>query len=1038
MAAQTPTAERREGGEMDEKCFLENFFMNHVLLQGEKDENILRNYNVVKSTVTKLIPWVNEYSTYLYPEDPVLTGSYKQDLYIHSETSSSISTFDFLIPLRYPYKLKLLGSLNICDESFYENQIPIHICQHGGLPMFRWGSKLMVDLDRLEADAEVFCGEPWPCKKLANAERREKFKKSLDSCHLDPVCVLQDFHTYVHKTLTADENSHPRENDPVFQARLWKPRLPWISKSIKERITLLPRNDKCPAVQLIFRLGAEELVLVQLIPALQGKVDLSENWQTSDLARLSDWWYEEPGDGQQRFRQKGEKVMKSGADLVSIGGYWRVSFASAETNFLKVIDHDGEQQRKALKLLMFINMEHWVPEYGKILTSYHLKTILLWALEIQPEKEKWETLAWSLMTLLHILHYCLKSEKLPHYFLRNFNLFNKRYKVGKGIYEHLALQVLTKEVELMVVDPVGYISLRFFNKVSKRVEAFSRVEGSLLEFKESHQEGLKALKKLEKERLYEFEEELLSDKNVCNSDGRQQDVVHCNLDTILAEMKQWQEKSHQCQGKTKEPVRVPSKPVIFSSDLNQFLQSLFLSRQADSMEAVDAAVAEFPEEEEVDCYDFELLPMLVEDELPPCSSLPGRKEEGAERADRQHSLKVQEFPDDQGELGPDGRDPGHTSMAGTSQHEARGPRKMEEEEEEAGCHGAAQGFLGWFLKHHVYPEQREHRRREEEFKVVEELVKRIMAFVRNWNVRLFTGEAILVGSQAQDLHVQAESDSSTYDFLAPIHYRTGLILLGTLYSQPRTDMHFLPSWLSLKVGVPVYRWENKLVVDYNKVTLRDILDGQIPEVTEKDILTEEDIKEINGRQRDLWHSGLDPFLVARKFHEFVKYAVAEETRKTATRIRNIRLNDFAQRPAVQLSLEVDGRAVSINLAPAILDKMDMSMDWPRQDLRWLSDWWDQEEGTERIKPAWNIMDIYKTKADLVAKNPYWRLTFSRAETRLLRDLDLDGGCRRDALQLLKQINMEKWVPRYGRVLTSYHLKMVLFWASDLNLETKSW
>ncbi|XP_053883234.1 uncharacterized protein LOC128836721 [Malaclemys terrapin pileata] len=143
-------------------------------------------------------------------------------------------------------------------------------------------------------------------------------------------------------------------------------------------------------------------------------------------------------------------------------------------------------------------------------------------------------------------------------------------------------------------------------------------------------------------------------------------------------------------------------------------------------------------------------------------------------------------------------------------------------------------------------------------------------------------------------------------------------------------------------------------------------------------------------------------------------------------------------PAVQLSAVVNGQAVSIDLVPTIRNKVDMSKDWPQQDLRWLSDWWDREQGTEQRKPTWNTEEIYNTGTDLVAKNSYWRLTFSLVETQFLKDIDADGGCRRKALRVLKQINMEKWVPRYGKVLTSYHLKMVLFWASHLSPETENW
>ncbi|CAM4683666.1 unnamed protein product [Lepidochelys kempii] len=37
-------------------------------------------------------------------------------------------------------------------------------------------------------------------------------QESIDNHHLDPVRILQDFHRYVQNALTADENSHPRDN----------------------------------------------------------------------------------------------------------------------------------------------------------------------------------------------------------------------------------------------------------------------------------------------------------------------------------------------------------------------------------------------------------------------------------------------------------------------------------------------------------------------------------------------------------------------------------------------------------------------------------------------------------------------------------------------------------------------------------------------------------------------------------------------------------------------------------------------------------
>ncbi|CAM5158414.1 unnamed protein product [Natator depressus] len=374
-------------------------------------------------------------------------------------------------------------------------------------------------------------------------------------------------------------------------------------------------------------------------------------------------------------------------------------------------------------------------------------------------------------------------------------------------------------------------------------------------------------------------------------------------------------------------------------------------------------------------------------------------------------------------------------MAGKYQSEAGVPREMEEEQAE--FPSLVQVLLKCFLGNHVYPEQKEHQRRKQECQLVQALVSRIMASVRKCKVELFTGEAILVGSQAQDLHVQTESSSSDYDFLVPIHYNMNLILMGSLYSKLYTPKGLLPVWDSLKPEVPVYRWGNKVVVDYNKLIMRDLLERKTVEMD----LTEEDIKTINKQQLQIWKNGIDPFRVMKTLWDCVQEALTKE-RSLTTGIRNIKLENTVGitpvSPAVQLSAEVNGQPVSIDLVPTIRNKVDMSMDWPQQDLRWLSDWWDREQGAEQRKPTWNIMEIYKTGTDLVAKNSYWRLTFSLAETQLLKDIDADGGCRQKVLRVLKQINMEKWVPRYGKVLTSYHLKMVLFWASHLNPETENW
>ncbi|CAM4678508.1 unnamed protein product [Lepidochelys kempii] len=247
-------------------------------------------------------------------------------------------------PAALPPRAPAAGPQHAPGPSALGRRLPTYVCGAQRVLLFRCGSRLVVDLDTLRADgATAYCDEPAPHTGNPGAGVRDRFQESIDNHHLDPVRILQDFHRYVQNALTADENSHPRDNDPVFQARMIKPRVPQIHKSIKERITLQPWDPKCPAVQLIFRLGEEELVSVDLVPAVQDKVALSEDWQTNDLARLSDWWDKELGNSQERFHQKREEVGRVSADIVAKDGFWRFSFANAETAFLRDIDSDGGQ-----------------------------------------------------------------------------------------------------------------------------------------------------------------------------------------------------------------------------------------------------------------------------------------------------------------------------------------------------------------------------------------------------------------------------------------------------------------------------------------------------------------------------------------------------------------------------------------------------------------------------------------------------------------------------------------------------------------------
>lgn len=180
----------------------------------------------------------------------------------------------------------------------------------------------------------------------------------------------------------------------------------------------------------------------------------------------------------------------------------RLSFSHAEAVLLKDVDADGGQRRAALRLLKFVSSTRWRPEYGKLLSSYHLKTLLLWCCEIYPQEAPWETLLSSVQNLLKVLIHTLAKGNLPHYFLRPVNLFSKRYKSGPALYGPLALRALRHEAEAMLADVVGYL-LPDGQPGAHGVGEGPEKMVALQQFKEEHREDLKELKRMEEEHMYE-------------------------------------------------------------------------------------------------------------------------------------------------------------------------------------------------------------------------------------------------------------------------------------------------------------------------------------------------------------------------------------------------------------------------------------------------------------------------------------------------------------------------------------------------------
>lgn len=105
------------------------------------------------------------------------------------------------------------------------------------------------------------------------------------------------------------------------------------------------------------------------------------------------------------------------------GFLWRYSFSAAEKKlFLRGSHGQASSCRKqVLRILKALKDElHLQP-----LKSYHLKTILFYECEAKPQSQQWSTncLGERFLGLLHRLENCLQQKSCPHYFIRDFNLF---------------------------------------------------------------------------------------------------------------------------------------------------------------------------------------------------------------------------------------------------------------------------------------------------------------------------------------------------------------------------------------------------------------------------------------------------------------------------------------------------------------------------------------------------------------------------------------------------------------------------------------
>ncbi|XP_034937733.1 protein mab-21-like [Chelonus insularis] len=136
-----------------------------------------------------------------------------------------------------------------------------------------------------------------------------------------------------------------------------------------------------------------------------------------------------------------ESAIFQGKQSAMEGDAWILSFLEAESRLLQ-----GGCRKKCLGILKTLRDRH-LDLPGNPITSYHMKTLLLYECEKHPLETEWDDvcLANRMIGIFLQLISCLQCRRCPHYFLPNLDLFKEK---SRNSLEVAAKQVwrLTREL----------------------------------------------------------------------------------------------------------------------------------------------------------------------------------------------------------------------------------------------------------------------------------------------------------------------------------------------------------------------------------------------------------------------------------------------------------------------------------------------------------------------------------------------------------------------------------------------------------------
>lgn len=160
-----------------------------------------------------------------------------------------------------------------------------------------------------------------------------------------------------------------------------------------------------------------------------------------------------------------------------------------------------------------------------------------------------------------------------------------------------------------------------------------------------------------------------------------------------------------------------------------------------------------------------------------------------------------------------------------------------------------------------------------------------------------------------------------------------------------------------------------------------------------------------------------PIKVKRRFRSLVIKAIQELDYQNC-----VHMVPMSDSPAITLTLvNIPGinYDVNIDLCPLVESKSPFAENYklPRPGAGWPT----QEIAKRAMACGVNV----------IAKHPlYWAISFSESEKVLLEGIDKNGTCRKKSARILKRIREQFLCRGIKPVLTSYHLKNILFWECE--------